>query len=139
LSIEDNQGGLTHVMIVDNEEGITSPLKKGLEKYGFEVTTFNDPVIAPSHFRETIYYDMILLDIKMAKMDGLQLYQLLQRINSKVKIYFMIAFEVYYDALKELFPDSFILTYALLKSRFPSGICRKNKQGDGWQIVPADV
>jgi two-component SAPR family response regulator len=126
-------------MIVDNEEGITSPLKKGLEKYRFEVTTFNDPVIALSHFRETIYYDMILLDIKMPKMDGFQLYQALQRINSKVKIYFMIAFEIYYDALKELFPDSFILTYALLKSRFPSGICIKNKQRNGWQIVPADL
>jgi CheY-like chemotaxis protein len=60
----------------------------------------------------------------MPKMDGFELYQELQKtidasgeINTgrddqaknakKTKICFMTAFEVYYDALKELFPDSY--------------------------------
>jgi DNA-binding NtrC family response regulator len=42
----------------------------------------------------------------MPKMDGFTLYQELQKIDSKVKICLMTAFEVYYDALRELFPDS---------------------------------
>jgi two-component system catabolic regulation response regulator CreB/two-component system response regulator ChvI len=93
-------------MIVDDEEDITSILKKGLEKYGFVVTTFNEPLIALSSFKGGDY-DMLLLDIKMPNMDGFELYQKLQGIDSKVKICFMTAFEVYYDALKELFPDSY--------------------------------
>jgi DNA-binding response OmpR family regulator len=93
-------------MIVDDEEDITSILKKGLEKYGFTVTTFNDPFKALSNFKEGDY-DMLLLDIRMPNMDGFELYQKLQEIDSNVKICFMTAFEVYYDALKELFPDSY--------------------------------
>jgi two-component system catabolic regulation response regulator CreB/two-component system response regulator ChvI len=93
-------------MIVDDEEDITSILKKGLEKYGFTVTTFNDPLIALSNFKQGDY-DMLLLDIKMPNMDGFELCQKLQAIDNKVKVCFMTAFEVYYDALKELFPDSY--------------------------------
>lgn len=93
-------------MIVDDEADITSILRKGLEKYGFAVTTFNDPLIALSNFKEG-NYDMLLLDIKMPNMDGFELCQKLQEIDSKVKVCFMTAFEVYYDALKELFPDSY--------------------------------
>jgi DNA-binding response OmpR family regulator len=93
-------------MIVDDEEDITSILKKGLEKNGFAVHTFNDPLIALSSFEEGLY-DMLLIDIKMPKMDGFELYQKLQEIDGKVKVCFMTAFEVYYDALKELFPESY--------------------------------
>ena len=43
----------------------------------------------------------------MPKMDGFVLYQELQKIDSNTKICFMTAFETYYDALKEIFPDSY--------------------------------
>lgn len=94
------------ILIVDDEEDITSMLQKALEKHDFKVTTYNDPVEALSNFRPS-FYDLVLLDIKMPKMDGLELYQKLLSIDSKTKICFMTAFEVYYDALKELFPDTY--------------------------------
>lgn len=93
-------------MIVDDEEDITSLLKRGLEKFGFVVTTFNHPVEALSNFRKGDY-DMVLLDIKMPGMDGFQLHQELKHIDGKVRVCFMTAFEVYFDALKETFPDSY--------------------------------
>jgi DNA-binding response OmpR family regulator len=94
------------ILIVDDEEDITSILRKGLEQYGFTVTTFNDPLAALSNFKADLY-EMILLDIKMPKMDGFELYQEIEKIDDKVKVCFMTAFEVYFDALKELFPDSY--------------------------------
>ena len=121
------------ILIVDDEEDVTFFLKEALEDYGgFEVVTFNDPLLALSSFNndnnKPSAYDLILLDIKMPKMDGFELYQELQKkigttapaagessISSgdqgkngkKTKICFMTAFEVYFDALKELFPDSY--------------------------------
>lgn len=121
------------ILIVDDEEDVTFFLKEALENYGgYEVVTFNDPLLALSSFNndnnKPSAYDLILLDIKMPKMDGFELYQELQKkidtaapaagessISSgdqgkngkKTKICFMTAFEVYFDALKELFPDSY--------------------------------
>ena len=120
------------ILIVDDEEDITFFLKEALENYGgYEVVTFNDPLLALSSFNndnnKASAYDLILLDIKMPKMDGFELYQELQkRIDAaaadsdssfssgdkakngkKTKICFMTAFEIYFDALKELFPDSY--------------------------------
>lgn len=110
----------TRILIVDDEEDVTFFLKKALEGHaGFEVDTFNDPLLALSSFDNDNTdkeagggrtYDLILLDIKMPKMDGFELYQELQKKvvdNGKTKVCFMTAFEVYYEALKELFPDSY--------------------------------
>lgn len=94
------------ILIVDDEQDITSILKKGLEKYGYEIDVFNDPLLALSSFRAGLY-DLILLDVRMPKMDGFELYQRITQLDSKTKVCFMTAFEVYYDALKELFPDSY--------------------------------
>ena len=120
------------ILIVDDEEDVTFFLKEALEDYGgFEVVTFNDPLLALSSFNsdkdKPSAYDLILLDIRMPKMDGFELYQELQkridatagagersltdsdrgRNGKKTKICFMTAFEVYFEALKELFPDSY--------------------------------
>jgi DNA-binding response OmpR family regulator len=94
------------LLIVDDEEDITSILRKGLENNGFEVVTFNDPLLALSNFNAGLY-DMILLDIRMPKMDGFQLYQEIEKIDGRAKVCFMTAFEVYFEALRELFPDSY--------------------------------
>src|SRR5919199_2896965 len=71
------------ILIVDDEEDVTFFLKEALEGYGgFEVVTFNDPLLALSNFNNKDRageYDLILLDIKMPKMDGFQLYQELQK------------------------------------------------------------
>lgn len=118
-----NSGSPQHhrnrILIVDDEVDVTFFLKEALEDYtDFEVVTFNDPLLALSSFdnfstsKETRVckpYDLILLDIKMPKMNGFELYQELEKKLDdigKTKICFMTAFEVYYEALKELFPDS---------------------------------
>ena len=60
------------VMIVDDEQDITSIFKIGLEKNEFIVTTFNEPLEALSKFRPRLY-DLLILDIRMPGMNGFQL------------------------------------------------------------------
>ena len=134
VGVEPTRRNRSRILIVDDEEDVTFFLKEALEDYGgFEVVTFNDPLVALSSFNNDnnspSAYDLILLDIKLPKMDGFELYQELQkRIDAetavvagdssisnadqakngkKTKICFMTAFEVYFEALKELFPDSY--------------------------------
>jgi DNA-binding response OmpR family regulator len=94
------------ILVVDDEEDIALFMKKALEDYGFQVVTFHDPLLALSNFTKGSF-DLALLDIKMPKMDGFALYQELRMIDNEMKICLMTAFEVYYDALKEIFPDSY--------------------------------
>jgi CheY-like chemotaxis protein len=65
---------------------------------------------ALSHIQEKVgLYDLILLDVKMPKMDGFQLYQEMRKIvgsdDKKIKVCFMTAYEVYYELLKKDFPS----------------------------------
>jgi DNA-binding response OmpR family regulator len=92
------------ILIVDDEKDITDTFKIGLEQQGFEVITYNDPELALSQFKEN-YFDLLLLDIKMPKISGFDLYRRLRKIDSKPKICFITAFDVYYDEFKKVFPS----------------------------------
>jgi two-component system, OmpR family, response regulator ChvI len=92
------------ILIVDDEPDITSSLKMGLEYNGFEFHTFNDPVEALSNFKAGSY-DLVLLDIKMPKMNGFELYRQIKKIDDKAKVCFLTAGEMDYEQFrKELFP-----------------------------------
>jgi DNA-binding response OmpR family regulator len=92
------------ILLVDDEPDITFSLKIGLEDKGFEVHTFNDAVLALSNFKAGVY-DIALLDVKMPKMNGFELYEKIREIDSEAKVCFITAHEVYYESLKEIFPD----------------------------------
>ena len=93
------------ILLVDDERDITIALRMGLESNGFLVDTFNDPQGALSNFKAQLY-DLLLIDIKMPKMNGFELYQEIAKIDDKVKVCFITAFEVYYKSLRELFPNT---------------------------------
>ena len=91
------------ILLVDDEFDITFTFKKGLEDYGFEVDSFNDPQTALCNFKAGVY-DIALVDIKMPQMNGFDLYRKLRKIDDNVKYCFMAAYEVYYEALKKDYP-----------------------------------
>ena len=89
------------ILIVDDEPDMTLLFKMALESGDlFTVSAFNDPLLALSNFKEGLY-DLIILDIKMPKMDGLDLYQEIKKIDSKVKICFLTASEMYYEEFRK--------------------------------------
>ena len=92
------------VLVVDDDPDILAVYKQGLEDYGsFEVETSADPEETLSNFRSGLY-DCLLIDIRMPKMDGFQLYDRMKDIDNKVKVCFITAYEVNYEALRKVFP-----------------------------------
>jgi DNA-binding response OmpR family regulator len=96
----------TRVLIVDDEPDVILAVKMGLEENGFKVDDFTDPLLALENLRkEAGMYDMIILDIKMPKMNGFELYKQIKKIDDKVKVCFLTAGEMDYEQFrKELFP-----------------------------------
>jgi DNA-binding response OmpR family regulator len=90
------------VMIVDDELDLSLLLKTLLEENNFKVDCYTDPVLALNKFKRN-FYDLLLLDIKMPKMNGFELYRELKKIEKKVKVCFLTALtELYeYDKFKE--------------------------------------
>ena len=91
------------ILIVDDEPDIVQVLKMGLEKNGFAVDTYHDPLDVGSNFKADSY-DLLLLDIKIPKMNGFELYSKLHQKDEKAKICFITAYEIYYDEFKRMFP-----------------------------------
>jgi YesN/AraC family two-component response regulator len=48
------------------------------------------------------FYDLVILDIKMPKMDGFQLYNKIKEKDPKAKICFLTATEIYYEKFRKL-------------------------------------
>jgi DNA-binding response OmpR family regulator len=69
--------------LVDDEPDITHLVRRVLENNEFVVDSYTDPTLALSNFRPRLY-DLILLDIKMPKMNGFDLYQKIMEIESDV-------------------------------------------------------
>ena len=82
------------IFVVDDESDLTMLFKLGLEDNRFEVDTFNDPRIALSAFKERPSYDLALIDIRMPKMNGFQLYNEMKKIDSRVRVCFITAFDI---------------------------------------------
>ena len=94
----------TRILIIDDEPDITLAFKKSLRDKGFEqVETVNDPILALKNFKAGLY-DLLIIDIVMPEMDGFELYEEIRKIDNKVKVCFITAFEVNYQALRAVFP-----------------------------------
>jgi DNA-binding response OmpR family regulator len=92
------------VLVVDDEADITYALKVGLEGKGFRVEAYNDPTVALSNFRPGSF-DIAILDIRMPKMSGFELYREMTKVDRKTKILFLTAFDVHREEFEKMFPD----------------------------------
>ncbi|MGH9983264.1 MAG: response regulator [Nitrososphaeraceae archaeon] len=93
------------ILIVDDEEDIAWSFKIALECAGFVVDTFNDPIKSLSSYKVGAY-DLLLLDIRMPRMSGFELYDKIKEIDDKVNVCFVTAYEEYYNEIKKRFPNS---------------------------------
>src|SRR5919204_4905954 len=74
------------ILLVDDEPDIIEILRVGLEDNGFRVDAFTDPELALSSFKSGAY-DLLLLDVRMPKLNGFELYEQIKKIdNNKAKV-----------------------------------------------------
>jgi two-component system response regulator ChvI len=91
------------ILIVDDEPDIISVFEMVLKMSGFEVDAYNDSLLALSNFKPNSY-GLVLLDIRMPKISGFELYKRMRNIDDRIKVCFMTAFEDYDREFKETFP-----------------------------------
>jgi DNA-binding response OmpR family regulator len=92
-------------LLVDDDHDNSSIFKIGLQDAGFEVDAYNDSKLALSSFKPD-HYDLLILDIKMPKMDGYELYDKIRKKDNKVKICFLTASEKYKEEHRPSFLSS---------------------------------
>jgi DNA-binding response OmpR family regulator len=93
------------ILIVDDDHDILLTFKTALEASNeFDVDTFTDPVEVLSSFKAGLY-NLLIIDIRLPKMDGFELYDKINEIDNKAKVCFMSAYEINYKALRAIFPS----------------------------------
>jgi DNA-binding response OmpR family regulator len=93
-------------MVVDDTQDILASIKFGLEEKNFKVDTFSTAEAAIESFElhALDYYELVLTDIRMPKMNGFALYLYLKEKNPSMKIVFMTAYDIQLDELKDIIP-----------------------------------
>lgn len=88
-----------NILVVDDESDVLLTYESFLSYAGFNVSTFADPFEALREFSSNLrLYDLVILDIRMENLNGIQLYQSMKAMNPSTKIIFATAL----DAAKEL-------------------------------------
>ncbi|HYJ02206.1 MAG TPA: response regulator [Nitrososphaeraceae archaeon] len=96
------------IMVVDDERDILSIVKRGLEsKNRFQVEIFIDAESALASLKENSnnYYDLVLTDIRMPKINGFELYRRIKESNPSMKIVFITAFEINKEEFSKVIPS----------------------------------
>jgi DNA-binding response OmpR family regulator len=88
------------ILVIDDEPDLTYTLEKVLEYNGFKVESFNDPLLALNNYKVN-FYDLIILDIKMPKIDGFELYIKIREKDPKVKICFLTAITTFKEDFRK--------------------------------------
>ena len=92
------------ILIIDDDIDINNLFKLFLEYDGYNVDAFTDPIDALYSFRKNAY-DLVLLDLKMPKMNGMLLYEKLQNIDPDLLFCFITANKEYIEHLKKSIAD----------------------------------
>lgn len=89
------------ILLVDDESDVTIVLTFALEDYGFEVESYNNPLVALSNFKPN-YYDLAILDIKMPEMNGFELLREIRKEDENLRICFLTALTELRDHMSDI-------------------------------------
>jgi two-component system, OmpR family, response regulator ChvI len=92
------------ILLVDDEPDVLDSVRRGLVMKGIEVDAYLDPEEALRKFRRN-KYEIALLDVRMPKMNGFQLYREILKMDDGVKVRFFTAFEEYREEFRKAFPE----------------------------------
>ncbi|HEX2230876.1 MAG TPA: response regulator [Nitrososphaeraceae archaeon] len=105
-SNEDKDRRIAKLFIVDDDPDIAHVLKLGLLKNGFLVSAFTNPEEALQNFQSNSKdYCLMLSDIRMPEMSGIQLARKVKEINPDIKVVLMTSFEIRDNEFSKVFPS----------------------------------
>ena len=88
------------ILIIDDETEILNMLSRYLNRTGnYDVTTYTNPVVGVDSLKNN-NYDLILLDIMMPQMNGLDALEKIKDINPTQKVVMMTAYSTLDKVLK---------------------------------------
>jgi len=97
-----NQKRRGRILVVDDEPDSCLVYQTVLQGAGYECNSYTDSVKVMQEFVPS-YYDLILLDIKMPKLNGFELCKKIGEVDKTVKVIFITASEDYYKNIKDQF------------------------------------
>ena len=95
-----NQKRKKRILLVDDEPDRCMVYQIVLEDAGYQCISYTDSVKALQEFRPS-YYDLVMLDIKMPKLDGFALCEKIREVDRDVQIIFVTASEMYYENFRK--------------------------------------
>lgn len=85
----------TSIMVIEDEQELAALFKAFLENLGYDTVTFTDPLMALEFFKQgTKEISLILTDLRMPQMSGIELAAEIRKFNDKIKIILITAFMV---------------------------------------------
>lgn len=117
------------IMVVDDEHDILQILRTGLARYGHKIMIFSDPILALKEFElNHLDYKLILTDLRMPSMSGIELGLKVRKIDAEVRLMIMTAFELSSYELSHDLP--YIKTEDLLRKPISlSSVCKAIDSG----------
>lgn len=99
---KSNNNAISNIMLVDDDQDLLNTFKLFLSSEGYNnIEIFADSREALKRFMDLnnpSYFDLVITDIRMPFLNGIQLYQILKVINTNIKVLFASAL----DAAEEL-------------------------------------
>jgi len=95
-----------NILLIDDDTDILFTFTAVIEGEGYHLKSFNNPFEALNHFSQVdpYYYDLVITDIRMPGMNGIQLYSKLKVMNPDIKVLFLSALDAV-EELLSIFPD----------------------------------
>ncbi|HZA08361.1 MAG TPA: response regulator [Nitrososphaeraceae archaeon] len=87
------------ILLVDDEPDTCMVYQIVLQDAGYECISYTDSVTALEEFKPN-YYDLVILDIKMPKLDGFALCEKIREVDKTARIIFITAAEQYYEKFR---------------------------------------
>jgi CheY-like chemotaxis protein len=88
---------LLNILLVDDDKDTLRLVQKYFEKKGAHVSAYSNPLLALQNFMENnkhsdnSYYDLVISDIRMPEMNGIELASIIRKMDQDIPIILMTA------------------------------------------------
>jgi len=93
------------VLVVDDDREICDYMETFLSKDGLEVKTLSDPDLVPEEVKNGGYH-MVVLDLMMPKVDGVEVLQRIRKVDSDVAVVIFTGYPTFESAVQSMKLDA---------------------------------